>query len=98
MAVRLGVVNVDAMLRSLTAKQFREWEIYAKLEPFDETREDYRSASIRAMVHNMNVPSEHRKPLKDFVLPFGETPDKPAKSWQEMAAMARLIAVAYSNQ
>jgi hypothetical protein len=46
MAVRLGRVNVDAMLRSLTAKQFAEWQAYARLEPFGETRADWRAASI----------------------------------------------------
>jgi hypothetical protein len=96
MAVRLGVVNVDAMLRRLTAKQFREWEHYALLEPFSEERADWRAASVREMIHNMAVESKDRKPMKHFLLPFGEQ-EKKQKTWQEMAAMARFIALAYST-
>ncbi len=65
-------MNVDAMLRSLTAKQFAEWEHYARLEPFNETRADYRAASIREMVFNMAVTAKDRKPLDYFLLKFGE--------------------------
>jgi hypothetical protein len=54
MAVRLGRVNVDAMLRSLTAKQFTEWQAYARLEPFAETRADWRTASLSKMLFDQN--------------------------------------------
>jgi hypothetical protein len=54
MAVRLGRVNVDAMLRSLTAKQFMEWQAYARLEPFGETRADWRAASISKTLFDLN--------------------------------------------
>jgi hypothetical protein len=89
-------VDVDAMLRRLTAKQFREWEHYASLEPFSEERDDYRAASIREMVYNMAVQSKDRKPLRDFVLPFGEPKPKQWPTWQEMQAKARIIALMFS--
>jgi hypothetical protein len=96
LAVKLGKVNVAQMLRSLTAKQFMEWEIYAQLEPFSELRDDYRAASIAAMVFNMAVGVKDRKPISEFVLPFGEPPEKKQQTWQEQEQIARLIALAYS--
>ena len=56
------------MLRSLTAKQFAEWEHYARLEPFSELRQDIRIASIVQMLHNVNV--KKGRPLTDFILKF----------------------------
>jgi hypothetical protein len=54
MAVRLGRVNVDAMLRSLTAKQFAEWQAYARMEPFGEMRQDWRVASLAKTIFDVN--------------------------------------------
>lgn len=89
-------MNVDAMLRSLTAKQFAEWEQYAKLEPFNELRADYRTASIVTMLANVNRASKQEPySLEDFVLKFGQEPKKP-QTWQEKLAIARAIAMAFS--
>ena len=96
MAVRLGRVNVDAMLRSLTAKQFMEWEHYAQLEPFNELRQDYRIASIVTMLANVNRdPKKPAYKLEDFVLKFEQVPTK--QTWQEKLSIAHAIAVAYSR-
>jgi hypothetical protein len=54
MAVRLGRVNVDRMLRSLTAKQFAEWQAYARLEPFTERLEDWRTAYLAKTMFDLN--------------------------------------------
>ena len=54
--MKLGQLNVDAVLRRLTAKQFLEWEEYARLEPFDVTdrRQDWRAAQIVKQVFDSN--------------------------------------------
>lgn len=77
------------MLRSLTARQFAEWMAFAELEPFGELRDDYRAASIREMVYNINVSKKDRKPLEDFLLNFGdsEKPSKKKQTWQDQKAM-----------
>lgn len=95
MAVRLGVVNVDAMLRSLTAKQFQEWVHYAALEPFDDTRADYRAASIVQMLYNANR-GKDAKPmtLSDAVLKFGEQEPKKKQTWEMQLAIARSMTAA----
>ena len=88
---------MDAMLRSLTAKQFAEWECYARLEPFNELREDYRTASIVTMLANVNRDSKQPAyKMADFVLRFGEDQAQKPQTWQEKLAIARAIVVAFS--
>lgn len=98
MAVRLGRVNVDAMLRSLTAKQYAAWEHYAQLEPFDEERADYRAASIVQTLANINRPAKS-KPYKlvDFLLQFEGSPkrEKPKQTWAEQEAIFKLLAAGF---
>jgi len=85
------------MLRSITAKQFVEWEAYARMDPFSEARADYRAASIAMTVYNMAVESKHRKNLSEFLLKWDEEEQKPQKqTWQQQKAIAYMIATAYS--
>jgi Protein of unknown function (DUF4035) len=88
--------DVEAMLRRLTAKQFRNWEIYHDLEPFGEIRADYRAASIVQIVHNMNRgPKTKALTLQECMLKF-ETEPKKQQSWQTMQSIAKMIAMAYN--
>jgi hypothetical protein len=75
--VKLGRVNVEAMLRSFTAKQLMWWEVYARMEPFNELRADHRAAMIAAMVFNMAVDPKSRKSANDrmFQLLYDEEPE-----------------------
>jgi hypothetical protein len=95
-----GEWNVDKIARGLTAKQFIEWRLYARMEPFGEERDDFRAASIRQMVFNMAVKNSDRKPLGDFVLKFGESeqPKPVQQPWQEKKAIAMTIAMAYASR
>lgn len=56
LALRLGRLNVDRMLRQLTAKQFLEWEEYATLEPLnqEDRREDWRTAAVLKATFDAN--------------------------------------------
>lgn len=97
MAVKLGIVNVDRMLDprrgGLTAKQLKAWEHYAELEPFDETRADWRAASIVTMIANVNRdPKKKGYAMKDLVLKFNDEPVKRTQTWQDQDAMLRVIA------
>lgn len=92
MAVRLGIANVDAMARSLTAKQLLEWEAYEDLEPFGELRQDYRIASIVTMLANINRGKGKKAyTLEDFVVKFGEQ-EKKKQTWKEQANIMKLYA------
>ena len=86
------------MLRSLTAKQFVEWEAYARLEPFNELRADQRAALIASYVYNMAVSVRDRKPISDFMLKWEESGEAKPKtqSWQQQKQIAYMIAAAYS--
>jgi hypothetical protein len=87
---------VDALARSVTAKQFIEVMAFAELEPFGELRADYRAASIRETVFNMAVSTKDRKPLDDFLLHFGDSsPKKKQQSPDQMAAMIKAWALAH---
>lgn len=94
-----GEVNVDALLRRITAKQFRIWEAYFALEPFGEIRADYRAASICQMLANVNR-SEKTKPykLEDFLLQFeGDDKKKPQSTVHEKLTVMTVIARAWNQ-
>ena len=79
----------------MTAKQFLEWEAYATLEPFNEERQDYRIASICTVLANVNRGKHQRAyEVEQFVLKFGEQPQKAPKTWQEIMAIGQLFAAA----
>jgi hypothetical protein len=101
MAVKLKRVNVDGMLRCITAKQFFEWEAYDALEPFTEEREDYRNAAIIQMIHNTQVKKEHQKTLGEFVVfkkDADEIPKRRKQTWQEQKQIAYSIVMAFNAQ
>lgn len=94
------MVNVDRMLRNLTAKQFADWERYAQLEPFSEARADYRAASIVQILANIHRGEKQKLyTLEDFVLKFGEAESAAPKrqTWQEQKSVFQVLAAAYSK-
>lgn len=109
--MKLGRVDVDNMLRSLTAKQFMEWQAYAALEPFDEVRADYRMAALKKTLHDFLGPIAYAvgvrdirttSKLKDFLLTFGEGEEEKEEqpqrqTWQMKKAIAYAIATAFSG-
>lgn len=93
LAVRLGRVNVDAMLRYITAKQFAEWEAYAQLDPFDELRADSRAALIAQVLANIHRGKGQRAyMLKDFLLKFGELEKVRRQTPEEQFNILKLLA------
>lgn len=99
LAVRLGKANVDALARSLTAKQFLAWEAYASLEPFNQLWEDYRFASIVCEIRNA-LRGEKQAPytLDDCLIKIKESeePKKPKQpqTFEEQIAIAHIWAKA----
>lgn len=89
-------MNVDALLRELTGRQFIEWFVYAKMEPFGDHRADYHAAQILAMLANI-----YRDPEKtpraavpeDFLLKFKETEapaERKKQSWKDLKRLAKM--------
>lgn len=100
MCVKLGIYNPEEILQNLTAKQLQEWAIYAGMEPFDERRDDYRTASIEVMIANVHRdPKDKPYKISDFLLRFGDD-QKPERkqTWQEQVAFLNLIAKVYSKE
>jgi hypothetical protein len=63
------------------------------LEPFDETRADYRAASIATMIANVHRGKDQRAyKLEDFVLKFGE---KPKQTPEDHLLIAKLFAASF---
>ena len=93
-----GEVDLEAMLRRHTAKQFREWWLYKQMEPTESLRADYRSAQIVQMLVNLQR-GKKQKPytLEDFRLRFGEQEEKPKQTWQAKLAIAYAIAAAHNS-
>ena len=93
-------MNVERMLRTNSAKQFFGWLAYSEIEPFGELRDDYRAASIREMIYNTSVvKKEDRRPLEDFLLPFGEkTVTKPVQTPEFQISILTAIAAGWSGR
>jgi hypothetical protein len=92
------------MLRGITAEQFMDWKFYAELEPFDEIRQDYRTAWIvKALWDIARDRKAHPEPfpVEQFLLRFGEDSGAPPvrhrQTWQEKKAIAMAIVAAYSQ-
>lgn len=96
----VGRLDVEVMLRTMTAKQFRAWEMYAEMEPFGEERADFRAASIVQMIYNVNRGKGVRAiKLDQCLLRFGEPPEsKPAQTSQQQFAMLKILAAMHANE
>ena len=75
-----GEVDVDAMLRRIPARLWKEWQVFYRLEPFDEHRREmqlltYQVALISQMLANINRdvkkhPQTYK--LEEFVIKLEE--------------------------
>lgn len=80
LAVKLGKHNVRQMLREMTAVDWLKWKVYMGLAPFDESRMDYRIASLVKSLWDVayatNTKKQNQMSLKDYMnnLRFGDTP------------------------
>jgi len=104
LALKLGWSNVDAMLRSMTARQYLEWLEFARVEPFGEDRADARAGIIARILANIYRDRGARPTPYDLVdcvpHPAGDAfvgeegaaaPVRPRQDWREMKAMAMLL-------
>lgn len=102
LALRLGRADVDGMLRSMTARQFREWSVFAELEPFGEDREDARFGSIVQIISNVHRDRKKKRApfeLYECTLAGGDVPTpeevaaaRPPTTWRRMKEIAKEIA------
>lgn len=92
------------MLDAMSWAQLAEWQAYASIDPFGESRADLRSAQICAILANVNRdPKRRSQPYKveDFMFFF----DKPRRApvgprapltdpeqWAQVKRMAKVLA------
>lgn len=70
-------IDVDGMLRRISYRQFVEWLGYMALDPIGEERQDWRFATLCALLANIYRDKKTRwKPFeaKEFLLQFGLPP------------------------
>lgn len=88
----------------MSMRTLHEWIAYSQLEPWDETRQDYRAASMEATFANCTelllsqmtalVGQRRQKKtwtLRDFLLSFDDKPKK-KQTWQQQKAMFHKLA------
>ena len=94
------------MLDEITLAQLVEWQFYSQLEPWDDVRDDIRTAQIVQALVNLNRDSKkHPKPfpIADFILRFGEADEDvepepaPEQTWETQMQVARLIAESFGG-
>jgi hypothetical protein len=92
------------MLRSMSSRQFYEWRAYAAVEPFDETRDDLRAASIARIIAEVNRNPKKRSKafqIEDFMLSFDaddvSTQIARKQHWKEQKMYAQMLCAAYSE-
>ncbi len=83
LALALGEVNVDEMLRRMPAELLGEWMAYEELEPFGQRRGDLQAGIVASTL--MNIFRDRKKRSQafkpgDFILQFGESQAEPKPS------------------
>jgi hypothetical protein len=82
------------MLAAMPQRVYREWMVYAEMEPWDQQRADWRAAMIASTMANLwRGKKGRRRKLKDFLPVFKRSPGRPRTKQQAanlMAAMAKM--------
>jgi hypothetical protein len=94
LALQLGWVNVDHMLRTITAEQFQEWMVFEALEPFETERGDVRNAAVVSTLINLKR-KRGKKPisLDACKLRFGDSQPvakERTQTWEQQKAIAQM--------
>lgn len=68
-------MTVRQLLRSIDAAELTEWQVYARLEPWDETRADLRAGILASVIANI-WRGKDAQPLtpRDFMPDFDPEP------------------------
>jgi Protein of unknown function (DUF4035) len=70
----MRIIDVDAMLRGMSWRQFVEWRGYMLLDPFGDRRADWLAAMVMALLANINRDTKRKRQpytAKDFLPQFG---------------------------
>lgn len=77
LAKELHWPSISEGLKTISSSEITEWFAYFHLEPSQEIKSDYRTASTNQLIYQMfknkDMPD---KPLEDFLLKYGEKQSK----------------------
>lgn len=71
-------LDVDEMLSEIPYEKFQEWREYERLEMFPDEQNDWNFA------HVVQTLARDDRPLREFLLPFGDRPSQKVKQSLEM--------------
>ena len=91
LALKLGYINVDRMLTEIDSRQLSEWIAFARLEPFDESRADIRSAIIAQTVAAASGVKRRFK-IEEFMPTYGQREAK-----QQTLVDAKMVVKGFIN-
>lgn len=78
---------------SIGHAEYMEWRAYYQIEPWDETRADWRAGMIASVIANVNRGKDQRAYKPDEFMPrFGQTPAASAGNWKAMQERLRMAA------
>jgi len=98
LALALGWVNPDAMLAAMPQRVYREWMVYAEVEPWDVEQADRRAAMIAFTMASLWRGKKGRKPrFKDFMPQYRRSSSAP-RTPQQAANLMRNLAHLYGGQ
>lgn len=82
LALALGYIHPDAMLRHLTSRQFNEWQAFYQIDPFGEQRGDLQMGILASVFSNrMRGKNETAAKPSDF-MPFLHEQEQTAEDMQ----------------
>lgn len=85
------------ILRGLTAKEFRAWEIYHEVEPFGDLRADYHAAQVVQMLHAVNRGKGQKAlTLEECLLKFAQE-EKPKQTPEQQFGILKVLAAMHAN-
>ena len=96
LALAAGEVNPDAMLVQLPWRIWREWQVFAALEPFGEERADLRAGIVASVIANCLARGRGKPAFKprDFMPRFKEPTQRETKTsihYQQALMITRLF-------
>lgn len=82
----------------MTSAEFRDWQLYAMIEPFGSAQEDYRFGRLMAVIANLQR-KRGSKALQaaDFMPPYAKR-SKRFQTWQEQLQVVEMLNQAFGGK
>jgi hypothetical protein len=89
-------MTVDELLSRISSRELSEWQVYSQIEPWGETRADWRSGIVAAVIANVNrAKGQPAYSPETFIPRFGPQPEQ---GWEEQLAIVEMLNVAFGGK